>query len=181
MARRQIVDRLARPFQRFFAIEAASAIALLAATVIALIWANLPELGETYKHFWHTPLSLTLGDTSVLDLSLHDVVNEGLMCLFFFVVGMEIKRELACGELSTLRKALFPVMGALGGMIVPAAIYTYITWGSEALRGWGIPMATDIAFAVAAVTVLGSRVPLGLKVFLLALAIDGLRQRFSES
>jgi NhaA family Na+:H+ antiporter len=167
--RGSLADRLAAPFQRFFAIEAASTILLLLATVAALVWANSPW-GGAYAHFWHTKLSVGLGDAKVA-LSLEHWVNDGMMVLFFFLVGMEIKHELAHGELSTRERAMLPVFGALGGMVVPAGIYAALHAGGSAAAGWGVPMATDIAFAVAALAIFGPRVPPGLKVFLLALAI----------
>jgi len=164
-----LADRLAAPFQRFLAIEAASTILLLVATVAALAWANSPW-SASYSALWHTQLALSLGPAS-LSLSLEHWVNDGLMVLFFFLVGMEIKHELVHGELSTRERAMLPVFGALGGMLAPAAIYAALHLGGPAISGWGVPMATDIAFAVAALTVFGARVPAGLKVFLLALAI----------
>ncbi len=164
-----LADRLAAPFTRFLAIEAASTILLLAATVAALLWVNSPW-GASYARLWHTPLSLALGDAR-LSLSLEEWVNDGLMVIFFFLVGMEIKHELVHGELSSRDRAMLPVFGALGGMIAPAALYASLHAGGPAARGWGVPMATDIAFAVAALAVFGPRVPSGLKVFLLALAI----------
>jgi len=164
-----LADRLSRPFLRFFEIEAASAILLFAMTVAALAWANSPA-GETYERFWHSPLALRAGPWH-LDMSLGHFVTDALMAIFFFVVGMEIKREMVHGELSTRQKAMLPVAGALGGMVAPALIYTAFHYGGPAIRGWGVPMATDIAFAVAAMSLLGPRVPRGLKVFLLALAI----------
>jgi NhaA family Na+:H+ antiporter len=165
-----LAERLARPFVRFLELETSSAILLLAMAVAALVWANSPW-GATYDHFWHLPLGLRLGDVFALELSLGHWVNDGLMTIFFFVVGMEIKREMVQGELSTRARAMLPILGALGGMVVPAGIYASLHWGEPTLRGWGIPMATDIAFAVAALSVLGSRVPPGLRIFLLALAI----------
>src|SRR5215468_2085039 len=164
-----LADRLAAPFQRFLAIEAASTILLLAASLTALLWANSPW-AASYAALWHTPLSLSLG-RATLSLSLGDWVNDGLMVLFFFLVGMEIKHELVHGELSTRERAMLPIFGALGGMLAPAALYAALHAGGPASAGWGVPMATDIAFAVAALAVFGSRVPAGLKVFLLALAI----------
>jgi NhaA family Na+:H+ antiporter len=164
-----LADRLAAPFQRFLAIEAASTILLILATAIALGWAN-SHWHESYESLWKTYASVSLGGWR-LQLSLEHWVNDGLMVLFFFLVGMEIKHELVHGELSTRERAMLPIAGALGGMIVPAGIYLLFHAGGAAASGWGIPMATDIAFAVAALTVLGSRVPSGLKVFLLALAI----------
>ena len=164
-----LADRLAAPFQRFLAIEAASSILLLLATLAALVWANSPW-GGSYAHLWHTKLAFSLADAKVA-LSLEHWVNDGLMVLFFFLVGMEIKHELAHGELSSRDRAMLPVFGALGGMVVPAGIYASLHAGGPAASGWGVPMATDIAFAVAALAIFGRRVPSGLKVFLLALAI----------
>ncbi len=175
--RPRFVTLLTRPFQDFFEREVASSILLLAMTVVALVWANSP-FHDSYHHLFHgdpahreeTYLTLSY---SVIQLSmpLGHWINDALMTIFFFVVGMEIKREMAYGELSRPAKAMLPVLGALGGMIVPAGIYVAFHHGGPALRGWGIPMATDIAFAVAALSVFGSRVPPGLKIFLLALAI----------
>lgn len=162
-------DRLARPLQRFLAVEAASTILLLLATLLALAWANSPWRGS-YAALWHTTLAVRLGGFE-LALSLEHWVNDGLMALFFFLVGMEIKHELVHGELSSRARAMLPVFGALGGMLAPAAIYASFHPSGPAAPGWGVPMATDIAFAVAALTVFGARVPPGLKVFLLALAI----------
>jgi NhaA family Na+:H+ antiporter len=164
-----IVERLARPFQRFFAVEAASSALLLAATLLALALANSPW-AEAYAALWHTRLELHLGAAS-LALSLEHWVNDGLMTIFFFVVGLEIKHELVAGELASRARAALPMIGALGGMVVPAALYAVLHAGGPAAAGWGVPMATDIAFAVAALAALGSRVPQGLRVFLLALAI----------
>lgn len=165
----RLAQIVAAPFQRFFAIEAASTILLLAATLVALVWANSPW-AESYEHIRHFPIGFRAGDAEVR-LSLEHWVNDGLMVLFFFLVGMEIKHELVHGELSSFDRAMLPIFGALGGMVVPAVIYLAFHAGGEASSGWGIPMATDIAFAVAALVVLGKRVPPGLKVFLLALAI----------
>ena len=167
--RPRAVERISGAFARFVALEAASTILLLAATVLALALANSP-LHDAYEHVLHLPLSLRFGSLG-LEMSVGHFVNDALMAIFFFVVGMEIKRELVRGELSSPSRAALPVFGALGGMIVPAAIYAALHWGGPALRGWGIPMATDIAFAVAALGIFGARVPSGLKVFLLALAI----------
>jgi len=164
-----LADRLAAPFQRFLAIEAASTILLLLATLAALVWANSP-FSASYAALWHTKLTLSLGETK-LALSLEQWVNDGLMVIFFFLVGMEIKHELVHGELATRERAMLPIFGALGGMLAPAALYAALHAGGPAISGWGVPMATDIAFAVAALAVFGSRVPSGLKVFLLALAI----------
>jgi len=142
---------------------------LLGCVVIALAWANSP-FRAAYEELWSTHLSIEVARFR-LDESLLHWINDGLMALFFFVVGLEIKREVVAGELAEPRKAMLPIAGALGGMLVPAAIYVAINAGGPGAAGWGVPMATDIAFAVAAVSVLGSRVPASLKVFLTALAI----------
>jgi NhaA family Na+:H+ antiporter len=168
--RPRLAQRVSDPFVRFADLEAAGAVVLLLMTAVALAWANSPW-GHTYDEFWHAEAGVTFGPWFSLSLSLGHWVNEALMAIFFFVVGMEIKREMVLGELSTLRRALLPVMAALGGMIVPASIYASLHWGEPTLRGWAVPMATDIAFAIAALSLLGSRVPHGLRVFLLALAI----------
>ena len=168
-ARRRATERLTAAFQRFVQLETSSTILLIGATLLALALANSP-LNDAYEHFLHLPLALTVGSFE-FEMSLGHFVNDALMAVFFFVVGMEIKRELVLGELSSPRRAALPVFGALGGMIAPAGIYAAIHWGGPAIHGWGIPMATDIAFAVAALGVFGARVPTGLKIFLLALAI----------
>ncbi len=160
---------LLRPIQEFLATEAAGGVVLLAATVAALLWANLPG-GESYGDFWGAHVTINL-NLLTLDLTLTKWVNDGLMTVFFFVVGLEIKRELVRGELADRRRAALPIIAALGGMIVPALIYLAINAGGDGERGWGIPMATDIAFAVGVLALLGRRVPLSLKVFLLAVAI----------
>ncbi len=163
------VQRLVRPFVRFMHIESASGMVLLACTAVALFLAN-SRWAEVYDAFWHTHLSISVGDWS-LDESLAHWVNDALMTIFFFVVGLEIKRELVDGELREPKKAALPIMAALGGMIAPAAIYLGSQYGTEAESGWGIPMATDIAFVVGFLALLGKRAPLGLKILLLALAI----------
>ena len=167
--RNRPVQIISDPFQRLIELETGGAILLLLMTVIALVWANSPW-AESYDHFWHTPISISIANHT-LELSLAHWVNDGLMAIFFFVVGMEIKREVVLGELSSLQRAMLPLFGALGGMVVPALIYVGFHQGGPAASGWGVPMATDIAFAVAALTALGSRVPAPLKIFLLALAI----------
>src|SRR5687767_5956917 len=158
-----------RPLARFLRTEAAGGIVLLACTAVALFLANSPWAAH-YHDFWHTPVRLGLG-ALVLDRPLEWWVNDGLMTLFFFVVGLEIKRELVAGELRDPKRAALPAMAALGGMVVPAGIYLLLQWGQPGERGWGIPMATDIAFVVGFLALLGTRVPSGLKIFLLALAI----------
>jgi NhaA family Na+:H+ antiporter len=163
------VQRLVRPFVRFLEVEAASGMVLLACTAAALFLANSPW-AEAYDEFWHTHLSIAVGSWK-LDESLAHWVNDALMTIFFFVVGLEIKRELVDGELREPKKAALPIMAALGGMLAPAGIYLAFQYGREGHAGWGIPMATDIAFVVGFLALLGKRAPLGLKVFLLALAI----------
>ena len=164
-----LIDRVLRPFQRFARIESSGGIVLLVCTALALGWANSPW-ADSYHHLWEIPLTLGFSGRG-LTLSLHHWINDGLMAVFFFLVGLEIKREMLVGELATPRQAALPIAGALGGMIVPAGIYAVMNAGTEGAPGWGIPMATDIAFALGVVALLGSRVPLGLKVFLAALAI----------
>lgn len=142
---------------------------MLLAAVIALAWANSPWQ-QTYLQLWHTPLSVGVGPFA-LSRTLHEVINEALMAVFFFVVGLEIKREVLVGELASPRRAALPIVAAVGGMIVPAVCYALMTAGTAGAHGWGIPMATDIAFALGIMSLLGKRVPLALKVFLVALAI----------
>jgi NhaA family Na+:H+ antiporter len=163
------IDQLMRPFQNFLEKEASGGILLLVCTVFALVWANSP-FAESYSHLWHTKLSISFANFN-LNYSLHHWINDGLMAIFFFVVGLEIKRELLVGELSSLKKASLPIMAALGGMIFPALFYIALNFGKESVSGWGIPMATDIAFAIGILALLGSKVPTGLKVFITALAI----------
>lgn len=161
---------LIRPFRSFFLREASSSILLLAATGIALLWANLPVLGPSYHPFWETAVSFSFGGEAVTH-SLRHWINEGLMAIFFLLVGLEIKREVLVGELATLRKSLLPVGAALGGMLVPALMFAAFNAGKPSAPGWGIPMATDIAFALGVLYLLGNRVPLGIRVFLSAFAI----------
>ncbi len=170
----ELVDRMIAPIVRFLRIQASAGILLLACTIAALAWANSPWR-ESYDHFWHTDLNVAFGPYS-LKMSLAHFVNDALMAIFFFVVGLEIKRELLVGELASFRKAAMPAVAALGGMAVPALVYTAVHFLTdaehpEAMRGWAVPTATDIAFAVGILAILGSRVPLALKVFLTALAI----------
>ncbi len=168
---RFVPKRFVRPFVRFTRIEASSGIVLLAAAIAALVWAN-SAFSEAYFDILDTRLTVEFLDFH-LDESVQGIINDGLMAIFFFVVGLEIKRELVVGELRDPKAAALPVMAALGGMVFPAAIFVLFNaeLGGEALRGWGIPMATDIAFAVGIVALLGSRVPSGAKLFLLAVAI----------
>ena len=167
--RQLVADQILRPTQQFFNKEASSSILLISATVIALIWIN-SNVGETYHRFWHTEISLTFGHFHISKTLLH-WVNDGLMSLFFFTVGLEIKREILVGELATPKKALLPVIAALGGVIVPGLIYAALNVGLPTIHGWGIPVATDIAFALGAVAVFGRKLPVGLRIFLAAFAI----------
>jgi NhaA family Na+:H+ antiporter len=156
-------------FQRFVHSEVSGSLVLLACTVLALVWANSPW-AESYVALSKTYLGLSWGDAS-FELSLQHWVNDLLMAVFFFVVGLEIKREIVVGELSSLRQAVLPVSAAVGGMVVPALAYALVNQGGPGATGWGVPMATDIAFALGLLALFGSRAPLGLKVFLTALAI----------
>jgi Na+:H+ antiporter, NhaA family len=152
--------------------SALGGILLILFTVIALIWAN-SDWQEYYHHLWEIPIGIEIGDF-IFEMHLLHWINDGLMAIFFYMVGLEIKREIKAGELSTRKKATLPALGALGGMLLPALIYTAINAGfgtPEAARGWGVPMATDIAFSLGVISLLGKRVPLALKVFLVALAI----------
>jgi NhaA family Na+:H+ antiporter len=158
-----------RPLERFLQIEAASGILLVLAAATALVWANSPWR-ESYHHLWQTPVGVRVGRFS-FDRPLQWVVNDCLMVLFFFVAGMEIRREIQEGELSDWRRAALPAAAAIGGMLVPAVLYLILAGAPQLRSGWGVPMATDIAFAVGALTLLGKRVPAALRVLLLALAI----------
>lgn len=163
------IEKITRPFQRFLHIEASGGIVLLVCTVLALTLANSPW-SSWFSDIWHIPVALSIGG-NVLSHSIGHWINDGLMTIFFFVVGLEIKRELVAGELKNKRAAILPAMAALGGMVVPAFIYTLAIDGRPGENGWGIPMATDIAFVVGFLSLFGSRVPHGLKIFLLSLAI----------
>ncbi len=162
-------SRMLTAFQEFIATESTGGIVLLVCTVLALVWANAPW-AASYFALWQTEFTLGAPPWG-LTMDLHHWINDGLMVLFFFVVGLEIKREILVGELSQLKQALLPVFGALGGMLAPALIYVAINLRGGAPHGWGVPVATDIAFAIAILALLGPRVPIGLKVFLVALAI----------
>jgi len=163
------IDRLLSPIRDFLRIEAAGGILLLAATALALVWANSPW-AQSYDDFWHIPISVGIGSFE-LNHSLAHWVNDGLMVIFFFVVGLEIKREMLVGELSSVRQATIPIAAAIGGMAAPALIYIAINAGGAGAGGWAIPCATDIAFALGVMAMLGKRVPVQLKIFLMALAI----------
>lgn len=163
------IERLTKPLVRFLHIEAASGIILLLATAAAIIAANSP-LREAYTEFWNKTMTLGIGDWS-LSYPLWYWVNDGLMTVFFFLVGLEIKREIVCGELRDIRRIFSPAGAAIGGAVVPATIFLLLLGDHLGQQGWAIPMATDIAFVVGALALLGKRVPHGLKVFLLTLAI----------
>jgi NhaA family Na+:H+ antiporter len=162
-------QRVLRAAQAFVQVEASSGIVLLLTAVVALVWANSPW-SDAYFDLWHTTISIDMGVLSIEE-DLQHWVNNGLMTVFFFLVGLEIKRELAHGELSDPQRAMLPAAAALGGMVAPALIYVAFNAGGVGARGWGIPMATDIAFALGVLSLLNRRVPFSVKVFLLALAI----------
>ena len=150
----------------------AGGIVLIVCVIVAMLLANLPATSEIYSHFLHMEMGLFVdGNLFPRGMNIDKIVNDGLMVVFFFAVGLEIRREISDGELSTPKKAILPVVAALGGMLVPALIYSIFNAGTEVVNGWGIPMATDIAFAIGIMSLLGSRVPLSLKVFLTALAV----------
>lgn len=161
--------RVPRVVQQFIGTEAAGGLVLLGAAVVAVVWANSPWRAS-YRTLWATDLSVHVG-RFVLAEDLRHWVNDALMALFFFVVGLEIKRELVRGDLRDPRTAAMPAIAAAGGMAVPALLFLLVNAGGAGAKGWGIPMATDIAFAVGVLALLGSRVPPSLKLFLLTLAI----------
>ncbi len=164
-----LAERAFATLDRFLHIEAASGIVLLIAAAVALIWANSP-FAHSYHALWHLPVSIGIGGFT-FSQSLHFVINDGLMTIFFLVVGMEIRREIHEGALSSLRQASLPIMAALGGVAVPALIYVALNTDPSRLRGWAVPTATDIAFAVGVLALLGRSIPGNVRVFLLALAI----------
>ena len=165
----RVIRRATNPIYQFMQRETSMGTVLVAVAAVAFIWANSP-LAPAYEELKHIHVGVAFGDLHI-DMSLHHWINDFLMVLFFFLVGLEIKRELLVGELAGWQRAALPCMGALGGMIAPALIYTAFNFGTENLRGWAVPVATDIAFAVGILALLGDRVPASLKVFLLALAI----------
>jgi len=163
------IDRVMMPFTQFFKTQSSGGILLIGSAILALVWANSPWAGS-YEKLWATSFTVGYGP-AVLQKPLLLWVNDGLMALFFFVVGLEIKREFMVGELSTVSQALLPIVAAVGGMVAPAAIYALVNGSGPGAHGWGVPMATDIAFALGILALLGDRVPLQLKVFLTAVAI----------
>jgi len=164
------VEKLAHPLQEFAHQSSSGGILLLICAIAALIWANSP-FRDSYAQLWNTPVEVRLGNRIDLDKPLLLWINDGLMAIFFFLVGMEIKRELLVGELASWRQAMLPICAAIGGMVVPATLFFLLNADTPQVRGWGIPLATDIAFALGALALLGTRAPLALKVFLSALAI----------
>jgi len=163
------IKKVTGPIARFMQVQAASGIVLLTATLVALFLAN-SAWRELFLGFWSTELGLSFGAFE-MSHSLKHWINDGFMGIFFFVIGLEVKRELVTGELRDLRSAALPIFAAAGGMLIPAAIYLSLQAGEPGMRGWGIPMATDIAFVVGCMAILGPRVPAGLRVMLLSLAI----------
>ena len=165
-----MIDKILNtPFQKYVKIESFSGILLFGATIIAIIWANSPY-SHIYESLWQYKIGINTQDFD-LTKPLIFWVNDGLMAIFFFLIGLEIKRELLIGELDSLRKAAFPFLSAIGGMLFPVALFIFLNKNPETSNGWGIPMAADIAFSLAILKLLGNRVPLGLKVFLTAFAI----------
>jgi len=167
---RRLARAVGRPVRNFLRIEAAGGILLVVATIVALVWANSPW-SASYNDILDTHITIAVGDIIHLDESVLHWINDALMAIFFFVVGLEIKRELVVGELRDPRAAALPAIAAIGGMVVPAGIYILFNSSGPEFDGWGIPMATDIAFALGVVSLLGNRVPSAMKVFLLTLAI----------
>jgi len=162
-------EKVSTPFEQFLHSQTTSGLILMGMTVIALILANSP-FAEVYSHIFHTKIDFNVGSWG-LSHTLHHWINDGLMAIFFFMVGLEIKREILVGELSNIKVAILPILAAIGGMIMPALIYAFINKDSAGASGWGIPMATDIAFAISALVLLGKRVSPALVTFLVALAI----------
>ena len=163
------IDRFLRPVEGFMHAESTAGVVLLLAALAAIIWSNSPWSGS-YFHLWDHELAISVGEYGIKK-TLHHWINDGLMAMFFFVVGLELKREIIAGELSNIRKAILPLTAAIGGMVFPALIFILFNPTGVAGNGWGIPMATDIAFALGIVSLLGKGVPLSLKIFLTALAI----------
>lgn len=163
------VQRVVAPITRFLHVEAASGVVLLICTAIALILAN-SAMGPGFLSFWKTPIGIEIGSFQMRH-SLQHWINDGLMVIFFFVIGLEVKRELVLGELRDFRQAVLPIAAAIGGMVVPAGLYLALQWNQPGQSGWGIPMATDIAFVVGCMAILGPRIPHKLRIMLLSLAI----------
>ena len=166
---RPVIEKMLLPFNQFVKIESSGGVVLILCTIVALIWANSP-FAHLYETFKNIPLTVGVGEF-VLSKPAILWINDGLMAVFFFLVGLEIKREVLVGELNSLRQASLPICAAVGGMVVPALIYAYFNHGTPSEAGWGIPMATDIAFSLGVLSLLGDRVPMSLKIFLTAIAI----------
>jgi len=169
LAAKKIKRLLLSPFEKFVSTESSSGFLLFAVTLLALAWANSPW-AATYEALWNYPVGFNFGEFELIK-PLILWINDGLMAIFFFLIGLEVKREILIGELNTLKKASLPIFAALGGIIVPVGVFLILNTNPDTFNGWGIPMATDIAFSLAILTVLGKRVPLSLKIFLTALAI----------
>lgn len=163
------IERLTKPFEEFTHLESSGGLLLIGCTIAALLWANSPW-GDSYFSLWHTKLTVGFADAHLSE-EIHFWINDGLMAIFFLLVGLEIKREVLIGELASLQKAALPLVAAVGGMVIPAACYFLFNRSGPGAAGWGVPMATDIAFALGVLALLGDRVPGSLKVFLAALAI----------
>lgn len=163
------IQVLMSPFVSFAKMEASSGILLLTSTIAALVWANSPW-EHSYHAIWNATVTIGFGEFALTETR-HEWINDGLMAIFFFLVGLEIKREVLIGELSSLRQAAFPLIAAIGGAIVPALLYLFVAHTGDVQKGWAIPMATDIAFVLGVLAILGSRIPVSLKVFVTALAI----------
>ncbi len=161
--------KIATPFEHFLHAQTTTGLVLMGMTIVALILANSP-LADVYAHFFHTKIDLSVGSWK-LSHTIHHWINDGLMAIFFFMIGLEIKREVLVGELANIKVAILPILSAIGGMVLPALIYAGINYGGDGAGGWGIPMATDIAFAISALVLLGKRVSPALVTFLVALAI----------
>ena len=161
--------RVSTPFEHFLHAQTTTGIILMFMTLVALFLANT-SFAEAYTHFFHTKIDFNVGSWK-LSHTLHHWINDGLMAIFFFIIGLEIKREILVGELSTIKVAILPILSAVGGMVLPALIYLSINYAGNGASGWGIPMATDIAFAISALILLGNRVSPALVTFLVALAI----------
>jgi len=161
--------KVATPLEHFIHAQTTTGIILMFMTVLALVLANSP-LTQDYADFFHTEVEFAVGSW-YLEHTIHHWINDGLMAIFFFIIGLEIKREILVGELSNIKVAMLPILAAIGGMVLPALIYTTINYGGDGASGWGIPMATDIAFAISALVLLGKRVSPALVTFLVALAI----------
>src|SRR5690606_35461587 len=164
-----IRKKILTPFQKFISLQGSSGILLLITTIIAMIWAN-STFSDSYHSLWQFDLGFT-SDIFEIKKPLILWINDGLMAIFFFLIGLEIKREFLIGELNSTKKVMFPLVGAVGGMAVPILFYLLLNQNPETVKGWGISMATDIAFSLAVLNVLGKRVPISLKLFLTAFAI----------